>query len=56
MKKYEYKFIKSEVKLGLDFNKKIRDEETEWNRLGAEGWRFCKEGNGVLIFIRETED
>ncbi len=50
MKKYEYKFVKAEMKLGLDYSKKIKAAEAEWNQLGAEGWQFCKEGNGVLIF------
>jgi len=54
MKKYEYKFVKAEVKLGFAQNKKIEETEREWNALGNEGWKFCKEGNGVMIFMREV--
>lgn len=53
MKKYEYKFVKQEVKLGFVQEKKIDVVEKEWNKLGQEGWQFCKEGNGCVIFMRE---
>lgn len=56
MTKYEYKFIKKISKIGFDTDKKIKDSEREWNELGKEGWKFCKEGNGVMIFIREYMD
>lgn len=53
MKKYEYKFLEQRSKLGFDQSKKVEAAEKEWNELGAEGWRFCKEGSGVMIFMRE---
>jgi len=56
MKKYEYKFIKEGVKLGFDASKKIVEAEKEWNELGKQGWKFCKEGSGVMIFVREIEE
>ena len=56
MKKYEYKFVKQEVKLGFVQNKKVEDVEKEWNELGKDGWRFCREGTGVMIFIREINE
>lgn len=56
VKKYEYKFVRLPVKIGWDYEQKIREMEEEWNRLGEEGWKFCKEGNGVVIFIREVVD
>lgn len=55
MKKYEYKFVQFPKHFGLDYEKKIREIEVEWNKLGTEGWKFCKEGNGVIIFIKEIE-
>lgn len=55
MKRYEYKFIKQEAKLGFAQQKKIEEAEKEWNDLGMQGWKFCKEGNGVIIFIREMD-
>ena len=53
MKKYEYKFVRQEAKLGFAQLKKIDDAENEWNELGQQGWKFCKEGDGVIIFMRE---
>ena len=55
MKKYEYKFAPFKVPLGLDWNKKIKQLEAEWNGLGQEGWQFCMQGDGVLVFMREIE-
>lgn len=55
MKKFEYKFVKQEAKLGFAQQKKIEDAEREWNDLGRQGWKFCQEDNGVIIFIREIE-
>lgn len=54
MKKYEYKFVKQEVKLGFVQNKKVEDVEKEWNELGKDGWRFCREGTGVRFKWRNT--
>jgi len=53
MKKYGYKFLRQEAKLGFVQQKKIEDAEKEWNELGQQGWKFRKEGNGVIIFMRE---
>ena len=55
MKQYEYKFIRSKMKLGFDYDKKITETEAEWNKLGAEGWKFCSWANEAVIFIRETD-
>ena len=55
MKKYEYKMVEIKTKLGLDWQKKIREAEAQWNELGREGWQFCMHGNGVLVFMREIE-
>ncbi len=57
MKKYEYKFVKnSGIKLGFDYDKKVEDMEKEWNSLGENGWKFCRDGNGFTIFIREIDE
>ncbi len=56
MKKFEYKFIKEDIKLGFSQAKKIEEAEKEWNKLGKEGWQFCKEGNGCMIFMREVQE
>lgn len=56
MKRYEYKFMKAKLKIGLNYEKKVDEMEAEWNKLGAEGWRFCTWANDVMVFIRETED
>lgn len=56
MKKYEYKFVKVGMKLGFDNNKKVEEAEKEWSDLGKQGWKFCKEGSGVIIFIREIDE
>lgn len=56
MRKYEYKFIRKTKNLGFDFHRKIEEAEQEWNALGKQGWKFCKEGTGVMIFMREVEE
>lgn len=56
MKKYEYKFIKAELKLGFDYSKKIAETEAESNELGKQGWRFCSFGDGAVIFMREIDN
>lgn len=56
MKKYEYKFVKFDNKLGINYKKKLYEYEKEWNLLGKDGWKFCKEGNDCVIFIREIEN
>jgi len=56
VKKYEYKFVNEKMKLGFDFNKKIEEAEQDWNKLGEQGWKFCSEGNGTIIFIREIDN
>ena len=38
MKQYEYKFVKSKLKVGFDYDKKVEDMEAEWNELGSQGW------------------
>ena len=55
MKKYEYKMVEIKTKLGLDWQKKIREAEEQWNELGQEGWQFCMHGDGVIVFMREIE-
>lgn len=56
MKKYEYKFIAQRIVIGLDYEKKMKNAEAEWNELGRQGWKFCWEGNGCIVFIREYDD
>lgn len=56
MKKFEYKFAEIKTPLGLDWGKKIREMERQWNQLGQEGWQFCMSENGVLVFMREIEE
>ncbi len=56
MKRFEYKFVQFPKEIGFDYKKKIIESEKQWNQLGSEGWMFCKEGNGVIIFMREIED
>lgn len=56
MKKFEYKFVKEDVKIGFSQTKKLVDVEKEWNELGKDGWQFCKEGNGCIIFMREGQE
>lgn len=31
MKNYEYKFVKTKIKIGFDFDKKVSEMENEWN-------------------------
>ena len=54
MKKYEYKFVEHENKLGFNYEKKVLELEKTWNELGEQGWKFCKDGNGFTIFMREV--
>lgn len=42
MKKYEYKFVKQDAKLGFAQNKKIEDAEKEWNILGNGDGSFAR--------------
>ncbi|WP_312280055.1 hypothetical protein [Oscillibacter sp.] len=53
MKQYEYKFVKFNFETGFNYDKKITDLETQWNALGEQGWKFCRDGNGFSVFIRE---
>lgn len=55
MDKYEYKFITFPTTLGVNQSKKLREMEVEWNKLGQEGWMYCKEGNGCIIFMRRID-
>lgn len=53
LEKYEYKFIQQKIKLGSVQGKNKEEAEKEWNDLGKEGWRFCREDEfGRLVFIR----
>ena len=36
-------------------SKSMLQLEAEWNGLGQEGWQFCMQGDGVLVFMREIE-
>lgn len=54
MKKYEYRFVRTKARLGLDYDKKVSEAETQWNELGREGWRFCTWVDGAAVFVRET--
>lgn len=56
MKKYEYKFFTQKSAIGFDFDKKVKNIEEEWNKLGSQGWKFCKEGFGCIVFMREIDD
>lgn len=56
MKKFEYKFAEIKAPLGFNWNKKIEEIEAQWNKLGQEGWQFCTQGNGVIVFMREIEN
>ncbi len=53
MKKYEYKFVKFDSESGFSYDKKVLALEKQWNELGEQGWKFCRDGNGFYIFIRE---
>ena len=55
MKRYEYKFVKSKLKVGFDYDKKVADMEAEWNELGSQGWKFCTWANDVMVFMRERQ-
>lgn len=54
-KQYEYKFVKSKLKVGFDYDKKVADMEAEWNELGSQGWKFCTWANDVMVFMRERQ-
>ena len=56
MKKYEYKFVRFPAQIGFDFEKKMKALEEQWNALGQEGWKFCKDGNDCVVFMREIEE
>lgn len=56
MQKYEYKVVKSKVKIGFDYENKLLEMEKEWNELGKEGWKFCTWANDAIIFIRELDE
>ena len=56
MKKYEYKFVRFPSPIGFDFEKKMKTLEEQWNALGQEGWKFCKDGNDCVVFMREIEE
>lgn len=55
MRVFEYKFVRFPNQIGLNFDKKVLELERQWNQLGEEGWMFCKEADGVCIFVREKE-
>lgn len=54
MKEYEYKFVKFNFELGFNYDKKVIELEEQWNELGKQGWKFCRDGNGFSIFVREV--
>ncbi len=56
MKQYEYKIADIGVSMGFDEKKKVREAEEQWNALGREGWQFCAQVNGGLVFMREIQD
>lgn len=56
MKRYEYKFVRSKAKLGLDYDKKCAQAESEWNELGQQGWKFLAFGDGAAIFMKEIDE
>ena len=56
MKQYEYKFARFKVPPDLNWDRKLNRLEEEWNELGREGWQFCMQGDGVLIFMREIRE
>ncbi len=56
MKKYEYKFANIKSPLGFDWEKKIQTIEEQWNELGREGWQFCMQSEGFLVFMREIQE
>ena len=53
MKKYEYRFVVTPTRIGLNFEKKCKQCENEWNKLGQKGWKFCSFTNGAVVFMRE---
>ncbi|MCQ4726448.1 hypothetical protein NE664_07190 [Anaerotignum faecicola] len=55
MKKYEYKFVSFKIPSGFDYEKKVKKLEFYWNELGMQGWKYCREGNGFTVFMRELE-
>ena len=56
MKQYEYKIADIRVSMRFDEKKKVREAEEQWNALGREGWQFCAQVNGGLVFMREIQD
>ena len=56
MKRFEYKFVEMKAPIGFDTGKKLRALEEGWNQLGREGWQFCMNGDGVLVFMREITE
>lgn len=56
MKEYEYKFLKTDIKWGVDYGKNLTEIQAEWNKLGKQGWKFCAFEDEVVIFIREIEN
>ena len=56
MKQYEYKIADIRVSMGFDEKKKVREAEEQWNALGREGWQFCAQVNGGLVFMREIQE
>lgn len=55
MKKFEYKFVPFPNRIFSTQEEKLKTSESQWNKLGNEGWEFCKEGNGCIIFKRELD-
>ena len=55
MKKFEYKFADIKTPPGLDWGKRLREMERQWNPPGQEGRQFCMSGNGVPAVPREIE-
>lgn len=56
MKKYEYHFWYENNKFAPTKEIQERTIEAEWNRLGAEGWRYCSTGWSCVIFMRAIQD
>lgn len=48
--------MRSKTELSFAFEKKIKKAEDEWNELGRQGWQYCKDGDGCIIFMREIEE
>ena len=53
MKNYEYKFVKTKIKIGFDFDKKVSEMENEWNEWQCK--ELCVLGRNQLLFGKNQD-